>query len=250
MLVYVDDIIVTSDHPSHLSTFITKLSFEFAIKDLGPLNYFLGVQVSHFGGSLFLSQHKYAKEILAKASMTDCEPIGTPLAQKHHLQLKGGPLVDATNYRSIVGALQYLTLTRPDLTHAVNLVCQFMHQPGTTHFQAVKRILRYLQGTLDYGIRLLSHSSLTLYSFSDADWVGALTLAAPLQAIVFIWVLIVFLGPQRNKLRSPNLAPKLNIAPWPLLLLNSPGSLIFCVTLVSPHAPHQFSSVITLVHFI
>jgi hypothetical protein len=80
--------------------------------------------------------------------------------------------VDATNYRSIVGALQYLTLTRPDLTHAVNLVCQFMHQPGTSHFQAVKRILRYLQGTLDYGIRLLSHSSLNLYGFSDADWAG------------------------------------------------------------------------------
>jgi hypothetical protein len=172
LLVYVDDIIVTSDHPSHLSTLITKLSSEFAMKDLGPLNYFLGVQVSHFGGGLFLSQHKYAKEILAKASMTDCKPIGTPLAQKHHLQLEGGPLVDATNYRSIVGALQYLTLTRPDLTHAVNLVCQFMHQPGTTHFQAVKRILRYLQGTLDYGIRLLSHSSLTLYGFSDADWAG------------------------------------------------------------------------------
>uniref|UniRef100_A0A2N9J9N7 Reverse transcriptase Ty1/copia-type domain-containing protein n=1 Tax=Fagus sylvatica TaxID=28930 RepID=A0A2N9J9N7_FAGSY len=107
-----------------------------------------GVQVSHFGGGLFLSQHKYAKEILAKASMTDCKPIGTPLAQKHHLQLEGGPLVDATNYRSIVGALQYLTLTRPDLTHAVNL------------------------GTLDYGIRLLSHSSLTLYGFSYADWAG------------------------------------------------------------------------------
>jgi hypothetical protein len=79
---------------------------------------------------------------------------------------------------------------------------------------------------------------------------GALTLVTPLQAIVFIWVLIVFLGPQRNKLRSPNLAPKLNIAAWPLLLLNSPGSLIFCVTLVSPHTPHQFFSVITLVHFI
>uniref|UniRef100_A0A2N9FTN5 Integrase catalytic domain-containing protein n=1 Tax=Fagus sylvatica TaxID=28930 RepID=A0A2N9FTN5_FAGSY len=172
LLVYVDDIIVTSDHPSHLSTLITKLSSEFAMKDLGPLNYFLGVQVSHFGGGLFLSQHKYAKEILAKASMTDCKPIGTPLAQKHHLQLEGGPLVNATNYRSIVGALQYLTLTRPDLTHAVNLVCQFMHQPSTTHFQAVKRILRYLQGTVDYGIRLLSHSSLTLYGFSDADWAG------------------------------------------------------------------------------
>ena len=104
--------------------------------------------------------------------MTGCKPIGTPLAQKHHLQLEGGPLVDATNFRSIVGALQYLTLTPPDLIHAVNLVCQFMHQPGTSHFQAVKRILCYLQGTLDYGIQILSCSSFNLYGFSDADWVG------------------------------------------------------------------------------
>ena len=172
LLVYVDDIIVTSNHSSSLSPLITKLSSEFSMKDLGPLHYFLGIQVSHFSDGIFLSQQKYAREILAKASMTDCKPIGTPLAQKHRLQLEGGPLVDATNYRSIVGALQYLTLTRPDLTHAVNLVCQFMHQPGSSHFQAVKRILRYLQGTLAYGIRILSHSSLTLYGFSDADWAG------------------------------------------------------------------------------
>uniref|UniRef100_A0A2N9F8S5 Reverse transcriptase Ty1/copia-type domain-containing protein n=1 Tax=Fagus sylvatica TaxID=28930 RepID=A0A2N9F8S5_FAGSY len=157
-----------------------QLSSEFAMKDLGPLNYFLGVQVSHFAGGLFLSQHKYAKEILAKASMTDCKPIGTPLAQKHHLQLEGGSLVDATNYRSIVGALQYLTLTRPNLTHVVNLVCQFLHQPALLIFK-------------------LSSVFYDIY-----------------RAIVFIWVLIVFLGPQRNKLRSPGLAPKLNISPWPL----------------------------------
>ena len=73
-----------------------------------------------------------------------------------------------------MGALQYITLTHLDLTHAVNLVCQFMHQPGASHFQAVKRILRYLQGTLDYGLRLLSRSSLSLYDFSDADWAGCL----------------------------------------------------------------------------
>uniref|UniRef100_A0A2N9IC37 Reverse transcriptase Ty1/copia-type domain-containing protein n=1 Tax=Fagus sylvatica TaxID=28930 RepID=A0A2N9IC37_FAGSY len=96
------------------------------------------------------------------------------LAQKHNLRRDDPILVDATNYHSIVGALQYITLTRPDLTHAVNLVCQFMHQPGASHFQAVKRILRYLQGTLDYGLRLFSRSSLSLYGFSNADWAGCL----------------------------------------------------------------------------
>jgi hypothetical protein len=174
LLVYVDDIIVTSNTPSLLSRLVSRLSSEFSMKDLGPLHYFLGIEVIPFSGGLFLSQQKYARDILARSSMTGCNPIGTPLAQKHNLRRDDPILVDATNYRSIVGALQYITLTRPDLTHAVNMVCQFMHQPGASHFQAVKRILRYLQGTLDYGLRLLSRSSLSLYGFSDADWAGCL----------------------------------------------------------------------------
>jgi hypothetical protein len=140
------------------------------MKDLVPLHFFLGIEVIPFSGGLFLSQQKYARDILSKASMSNCNPIGTPLAQKVKLDTKDDSLVDATNYCSLVGALQYLTLTRPDLTHAVNLVCQFTHRPGLSHLQAVKHILRYLQGTLHYGIRLLSRSSLNLYGFSDADW--------------------------------------------------------------------------------
>uniref|UniRef100_A0A2N9F793 DDE Tnp4 domain-containing protein n=1 Tax=Fagus sylvatica TaxID=28930 RepID=A0A2N9F793_FAGSY len=120
------------------------------MKDLGPLHYFLGIEVIPFSGGLFLSQQKYACDILARSSMTGCNPIGTPLAQKHNLRRNDPILVDATNYRSIVGALQYITLSRPDLTHAINM------------------------GTLDYGLRLLSRSSLSLYGFSDADWAGCL----------------------------------------------------------------------------
>uniref|UniRef100_A0A2N9I3R3 Reverse transcriptase Ty1/copia-type domain-containing protein n=1 Tax=Fagus sylvatica TaxID=28930 RepID=A0A2N9I3R3_FAGSY len=174
LLVYVDDIIVTSNKQALLSRLVSRLSSEFSMKDLGPLHYFLSIEVLPFSGGLFLSQQKYARDLIARSSMSGCNPIGTPLAQKHNLRRDDPILVDATNYRSIVGALQYITLTRPDLTHAVNLVCQFMHQPGASHFQAVKRILRYLQGTLDYGLRLLSRSSLSLYGFSDADWAGCL----------------------------------------------------------------------------
>jgi hypothetical protein len=172
LLVYVDDIIVTSNQSSLLINIISQLSTEFCMKDLGPLHFFLGIEVNCFSGGLFLSQQKYARDILSKASMSSCNPIGTPLAQKLKLHSKDDSLVNATYFCSLVGTLQYLTLTRPDLTHAVNLVCQFMHQPGLSHLQAVKRILRYLQGTLHYGIRLLSRSSLNLYGFSDADWAG------------------------------------------------------------------------------
>uniref|UniRef100_A0A2N9HWT0 Reverse transcriptase Ty1/copia-type domain-containing protein n=1 Tax=Fagus sylvatica TaxID=28930 RepID=A0A2N9HWT0_FAGSY len=174
LLVYVDDIIVTSNKQALLSRLVSRLSSEFSMKDLGPLHYFLSIEVLPFSGGLFLSQQKYARDLIARSSMSGCNPIGTPLAQKHNLRRDDPFLVDATNYHSIVGALQYITLTRPDLTHAINLVCQFMHQPGASHFQAVKRILRYLQGTLDYGLRLLSQSSLSLYGFSDADWAGCL----------------------------------------------------------------------------
>jgi hypothetical protein len=129
LLVYVDDIIVTSNQSPLLVKLISKLNTEFCMKDLGPLHFFLGIEVIPFSGGLFLSQQKYARDILSKAFMSSCNPIGTPLAQKLKLHSKDNSLVNATHYRSLVGALQYLTLTRPDLTHAVNLVCQFMHQP-------------------------------------------------------------------------------------------------------------------------
>jgi hypothetical protein len=172
LLVYVDDIIVTSNQASFLANIISQLNSEFYMKDLGPLHFFLGIEVIPFSGGLFLSQQKYARDNLSKASMSSCNPTDTPFVQKVKLHSKDDSLVDATHYRSLVGALQYLTLTRPDLTHAVNLVCQFMHQPGLSHLQAVKCILRYLHGTLHYGIRLLSRSPLNLYGFSDADWAG------------------------------------------------------------------------------
>jgi hypothetical protein len=175
LLVYVDNIIVTRNQAFFLANLISLLNSEFYMKDLGPLHFFLGIEVIPFSGGLFLSQQKYARDIFLKASMSSCNPTSTPFAQKVKLHNKDDSLVDATHYRSLVGALQYLTLTLPNLTHAVNLVCQFMHQPGLSHLQAIKRILRYLQGTLHYGIRLLSCSSLNLYGFFlmliGQDWV-------------------------------------------------------------------------------
>lgn len=83
--------------------------------------------------------------------------LSTPLAQQHDLHSSTGPLFDAISYRQIVGDLQYLTLTRPALTHVINLLCQiFMHKPTEVHYQAVKRILHYVKGTMDYRNRILS----------------------------------------------------------------------------------------------
>lgn len=96
--------------------------------------------------------------------------VSTPLAQQHDLTSIEGVLVDPTVYRSIVGALQYLTLTRPEISHAVNLVCQYMQSPTHEHVQVV--ILRYVNGTIGYGMRITSQSTLSLYAFSDTDWAG------------------------------------------------------------------------------
>ena len=116
------------------------------MKDLGPLHFFLGMEVSRSSNELVLTQTKYALELLHRTNMLAAKPLSTPAPFGFKLyQFDGDPLSDATTYRSIVGALQYLTMTRPDLSYAVNQVCQFMHAPTTTYFEAVKRILRYLK---------------------------------------------------------------------------------------------------------
>jgi hypothetical protein len=141
--------------------------------DLGHLHYFLGVSVQRSSAGLFLSQAKYAAEILEKANMSSCNPCSTPLEVQSKLSAKGGPPVaDPTLYRSLAGALQYLTLTRPDIAHVVQQVCLYMHDPRESHFALIKRILRYIKGTLQFGLSFSRRQSHELVVYSDADWVG------------------------------------------------------------------------------
>lgn len=152
-----------------------KLRDEFALKDLGPLHYFLGIEVLTDSNGLLLHQSKYAKELIHRAGLLDCKPVPTPMSSSDRLSLDSGLLLDAataTRYRSIVGGLQYLTLTRPDIAFAVNKVCQYLHCPTTAHYTAVKRILRYISGTFAYGLRFVRSASNTISAFSDADWAG------------------------------------------------------------------------------
>jgi histone deacetylase 1/2 len=156
MLVYVDDIIVASLSAEAIDALVRDLEKDFAIKDLGDLYYFLGIEVKRANDELLLSQQRYAKDIIQRVGMESCKPISTPLSTSDKLSAfegdKLGPL-DATKYQSIVGTLQYLTLTKPDIAFSVNKVCQFLHAPTTVHWAAVKRILRYLQGTVTFGLK-------------------------------------------------------------------------------------------------
>jgi histone deacetylase 1/2 len=177
LLVYVDDIIVVSSSSTAADRLIYQLGTSFALKDLGPLHFFLGIEVHNQGSGLLMSQRKYASELLQRAGMLKCTPVSTPMASSDKLSATDGTLLstdDSTRYRSIVGGLQYLTMTRPDLSFAVNKVCQYLHAPRCTHWSAVKRILRYVKATLSHGL-LLQPSTTSpdlLSAFSDADWAG------------------------------------------------------------------------------
>ncbi|KAJ9566010.1 hypothetical protein OSB04_001976 [Centaurea solstitialis] len=172
LLLYVDDIILTASSPSLISRVIYQLSSEFPMSDLGPLSFFLGIAASRSKSGLFLSQTAFAQEILARADMVSCNPCSTPADTKTKLAVDGEPVSDPTLYRSLAGALQYLTFTRPDIAYAVQQVCLFMHDPRLPHFNALKRILRYLKGTLSHGLHIKASAVDRLVAYSDADWAG------------------------------------------------------------------------------
>ncbi|GJR34082.1 ribonuclease H-like domain-containing protein [Tanacetum coccineum] len=249
LLLYVDDIVLTASSERLLQQIISSLHQEFSMTDLGALNYFLGILVSRDSSGMFLSQRKYAAEILERAGMVNYNPSQTPVDTESKLGSDGDAVSDPTLYRSLAGSLQYLTFTRLDIScntpkmgrsikfvpgallhntiaqdlrerplnlsfekdnvgcestkHAcmlvslckksmgdkrelkipkpvmgvfmVQQVCLYMHDPREPHFSALKRILRYVRGTLDYGLQLFSASTTDLVAFSEADWAGCHT---------------------------------------------------------------------------
>ncbi|KAJ9538392.1 hypothetical protein OSB04_031125 [Centaurea solstitialis] len=171
LLVYVDDIIITGNNSTVIATIIDRLNALFALKDMGQLHYFLGVEVVHHGAYLVLSQRKYLREILHRAGLADCKPIATSISTSHVLLPDDSPLLDdPSRYRHTVGALQYATLSRPDIAFVVNKVCQFMHAPTENHWTGAKRILRYLKGTIDLGLWIRHNTGYQLQAFSDSHW--------------------------------------------------------------------------------
>uniref|UniRef100_A0A2N9IVZ2 Reverse transcriptase Ty1/copia-type domain-containing protein n=1 Tax=Fagus sylvatica TaxID=28930 RepID=A0A2N9IVZ2_FAGSY len=135
ILTYVDDIIITSSSSSAIDNLLSSLQTDFAVKDLGSLHYFLGI------------------EVIRNTAWNS-------------------PVSKTTLFRSTIGALQYLSLTRPDIAFTVNKLSQFMHKPTLLHWQSVKHLLRYLKHTLTYGLQIFKSSCLDLQAFSDADWAG------------------------------------------------------------------------------
>lgn len=172
VLIYVDDILITGSSSSSITNLITILSSKFAMKDLGCLSYFLGLEALYHGSSIILSQTKYASDLLVKAGMQECKPSFSPPSAKPTQFTPDPDFLDVQWFRTIVGSLQYLTLTKPEIAFAVNLACQHMHSPKYSHFVAVKRILRYIKGSINQGL-VFSPGPLHLTAYSDADWAGS-----------------------------------------------------------------------------
>ncbi|XP_022041093.1 uncharacterized mitochondrial protein AtMg00810-like [Helianthus annuus] len=135
LLLYVDDIIITASSDSLLQNIIKSLSTEFKMTDLGNLHHFLGIAIQKRNGGLFLSQSTYASDILARVNMSNCKSVSTPVGVGSKLSADTGTLFsDSSLYRSLAGALQYLTITISDKSYAVQQVCLFMHAPREPHF--------------------------------------------------------------------------------------------------------------------
>lgn len=175
LLLYVDDIVLTASSSVLLHHVISAIHAEFTIKDMGAVHYFLGIHVQRNASGFFLQQQQYALDLLERAGMTDYRPCDTPVDTAGKLSSTEGAALsssDASDYRSMVGALQYLTMTRPDLQYAVQQACLHMHTPTTAHQALVKRILRYIRGTTELGLHLGRSDKMELVAYSDADWAG------------------------------------------------------------------------------
>lgn len=173
ILIYVDDIIITGTSTSVIKQVTEKLAAKFSLKELGDLSYFLGLGASRTSAGLHLTQTKYITDLLRKTKMTDAKPVATPMSSSQVLTLHSGELLsNPSEYRATVGSLQYLGLTHPDIAFTVNRLSQYMHEPRTLHWEAVKRLLQYLVGTANKGMFFSASSPLTLHAYSDADWAG------------------------------------------------------------------------------
>jgi hypothetical protein len=173
--VYVDDLIITGPSLADIEAFKKEMMRSFSMSDLGLLSYYLGIQVTQKEGVITLCQSSYTQKILEHAGMKGCNPCHVPMENRLRLTKNDkSPSVDKTKYRSVIGSLRYLVNTRPDIAYSVGIVSRYMEDPRGSHWAAVKQILRYLAGTVNYGCiyKKLSKSKTKITGYSDSDLAG------------------------------------------------------------------------------
>ncbi|XP_073263057.1 uncharacterized protein [Populus alba] len=190
ILIYVDDVLIASNDLTALTIVKNYLRRIFPIKDLGHLKYFLGIEVARSTKGIVLSQRKYALDILMDSGFSGAKPITFPMESTLKLSTHdtSPPLPNPASYRRLIGRLLYLTLTRPNLSYAIQTLSQFMSNPHTLHMQAAERVLRYLKATPEKGLLLKAASPLHLKAYSDSDWGGCIDIRRSVTGY------LVFLG--------------------------------------------------------
>nr|GEV48479.1 reverse transcriptase domain-containing protein [Tanacetum cinerariifolium] len=169
--VYVDGIIFGSTHPRYIQLFSNLMKSRFEMSMSGEMMFFLSLQVNQSPCGIFINQSKYMLEILKKYGMESCDPVSTPMEIKDKMDLdQNGTPVDAMKYRSMIGALMYLTSSRPDIVHATCLCARYQAKPTEKHLKEVKRIFRYLKGTINMGLWYTKDSGFEVTGFSDVDY--------------------------------------------------------------------------------
>ncbi|KAI5333988.1 hypothetical protein L3X38_024121 [Prunus dulcis] len=172
--IYIDDIVYTGNSERMHAEFKREMMQRYEMLDLGLLHHFLGMGILQTDQGVFIHQSKYAKSLLVKFGLEDCKPVSISLPTGEKLKkVDGSKLADEGLYRKIVGSLLYLIATRPDLMYVASLLSRFMNSPTKRHIGIARRVLRYMQGTLSYGIEYVRNQSATLVGFCDADWAGS-----------------------------------------------------------------------------
>ncbi|KAG7553691.1 GAG-pre-integrase domain [Arabidopsis suecica] len=170
---YVDDLIYTGNDESLLQRFKSSMKKEFDMTDLGKMKYFLGVEVIQDADGIFIHQKKYAGEILERFNLLNANEVKNPIVPGVRLSKSGdGNKVDPTTYKQLIGSLMYITSTRPDLMYVVCLLSRYMADPYEQHMQAAKRALRYLKGTLGFGVFYKRKEVGELMVYTDSDYAG------------------------------------------------------------------------------
>jgi hypothetical protein len=185
--VYVDDLVITDIKDAEVVAFKEEMKVTFQMSDLGLLSFYLGIELHQGDSGITLRQTAYAKRVVELAGLTDCNPALTPMEERLKLGRDSTTEeVDATQYRRLVGSLRYLTHTRPDLTFSVGYISRFMQRPTTEHQQAVKRIIRYVAGTLDHGLHYpRCPGEAHLVGYSDSDHAGDIDTSKSTSGILF-----------------------------------------------------------------
>ncbi|KAG7552168.1 Integrase catalytic core [Arabidopsis thaliana x Arabidopsis arenosa] len=172
LLVYVDDIVIAGNNDVAIEELKTDLAKAFKLRDLGPLKYFLGLEIARSKKGISVCQRKYTLELLQETGLLGCRPSTIPMEPSVKLALHSDEpeLQNPEVYRRLIGKLMYLTITRPDITYAVNRLCQFSSAPKASHLKAAYKVIHYLKGTIGLGLFYSATSDLCLKAYTDADW--------------------------------------------------------------------------------